>query len=87
MPFARDGHRVFYARTGFLGLDRAPTLEAVQGQAGVEGIDRIYEVGLPGEFDFNLYKGELEGETLEQAAEAIQAMEARRTTGKILLKP
>ena len=43
LPFARDGHRVFYARTGFLGLDREPTLQPVQ------GIERIYEVGLPGE--------------------------------------
>ncbi|HEY1249620.1 MAG TPA: glycosyltransferase [Thermoanaerobaculia bacterium] len=70
-PFARDGHRVFYARTGFLGLDREPTL------ARVEGVDRVFEVGLPGEFDFNLYRGELEGESLEQAAEAVDAI-ARR---------
>jgi GT2 family glycosyltransferase/glycosyltransferase involved in cell wall biosynthesis len=36
--------------------------------------ERIYEVGLPGEFDFNLYGGELEGETLDQACEGIDAL-------------
>jgi len=71
LPFARDGHRVFYARTGFLGLDREPTIHSV------EGVERIYEVGLPGEFDFNLYEGQLEGETLEQAAEAVDALAGR----------
>jgi GT2 family glycosyltransferase/glycosyltransferase involved in cell wall biosynthesis len=36
--------------------------------------ERIYEVGLPGEFDFDLYGGELEGETLDQACEGIDAL-------------
>ncbi|MEP6993086.1 MAG: glycosyltransferase, partial [Acidobacteriota bacterium] len=68
-PFAQDGHRVFYLKTAFLGLDREPTLRAVA--------DRITEVGLPGEFDFNLYADALEGETLEQALEAIAALAER----------
>ncbi|HEY2797274.1 MAG TPA: glycosyltransferase [Thermoanaerobaculia bacterium] len=77
MPFARDGHRVFYARTGFLGLDREPTVRPVEGVGVGVGMERVYEVGLPGEYDFNLYRGELEGETLEQAAEAVDALAAR----------
>jgi GT2 family glycosyltransferase/glycosyltransferase involved in cell wall biosynthesis len=56
-------------KTGFLGLDREPTLRAVA--------ERIYEVGLPGEFDFNLYGGELEGETLDQACEGVGALVRR----------
>ena len=48
--FAADGHRVFYARTGFLGLDREPGLEPVA--------DRVFEVALPGEHDFDLYGAE-----------------------------
>ena len=46
-------------------------------QGGEAGLERIYEVALPGEFDFNLYRGELEGETLEQAAEAVDAVASR----------
>jgi glycosyltransferase involved in cell wall biosynthesis len=73
MPFAKDGHRVFYGRTGLLGLDREPTVR--------ELADRVYEVGLPGEFDFDLYAGELEGETLEQAAGGVDALVSRLGIG------
>lgn len=73
MPFAQDGHRVFYGRTGLLGLDREPTVR--------ELADRVYEVGLPGEFDFDLYAGELEGETLEQAAAGVDALVSRLGIG------
>jgi GT2 family glycosyltransferase/glycosyltransferase involved in cell wall biosynthesis len=38
-------------------------------------------VGLPGEFDFNLYAAELEGETLEQAAEGVDALVSRLGIG------
>ncbi len=52
-----------------LGLDHEPTLRAVS--------DRVYEAGLPGEFDFELYGETLEGESLDQAFEGIQEL-ARR---------
>ena len=68
-PFARDGHRVFYLKTGFLGLDREPALSRLA--------DRIFEVGLPGEYDYNLYADALEGETLRQACDGLGEL-ARR---------
>ena len=73
-PFAQDGHRVFYMKTGFLGLDREPTLHRVS--------DRIYEVGLPGDFDFDLYGGELQGETLDQALEGIATLASGHGIGE-----
>ena len=43
-PFARDGHRVFYLKTGFLGLDREPVLRPLRNmippvRAGGVGLD------------------------------------------------
>ncbi len=68
-PFAADGHRVFYAKTGFLGLDREPEISEVG--------ERIWEVSLPGEHDFDLYARSLAGETLEQALTAILELSER----------
>ena len=73
-PFARDGHRVFYLKTGFLGLDREPVLRPLAG--------RIFEVALPGEFDFNLYGDSLEGETLRQALDGIGELAERHGIGE-----
>ncbi len=61
--FAADGHRVFYAKTGFLGLDREPEVS--------ELAERTWEVSLPGEHDFDFYSRTLAEETLEQSYSAI----------------
>ncbi len=68
-PFAAAGHRVFYAKTGFLGLDREPELAEVG--------ERVFEVGLPGEHDFDVYGRTLEGETLDQAFSGMSDLAAR----------
>ncbi|HVQ54199.1 MAG TPA: orotate phosphoribosyltransferase [Thermoanaerobaculia bacterium] len=57
---------MFYPRTGFLGLDREPGLERVA--------DRVFEIALPGEHDFDIYGRTLGGETLEQAFEALAGL-------------
>jgi GT2 family glycosyltransferase/glycosyltransferase involved in cell wall biosynthesis len=67
--FAEDGHRVFYARTGFLGLDREPEVRELR--------PRVFEVALPGEHDFEIYSRTLAGETLSQAVEAIAELGRR----------
>jgi GT2 family glycosyltransferase/glycosyltransferase involved in cell wall biosynthesis len=51
-------------KTGFLGLDRDFEVARIA--------DRVFEVALPGEHDFNVYSGTLEGETLEQAFAALE---------------
>ena len=72
--FAEDGHRVFYAKTGFLGLDREPELRELR--------PRVFEVALPGEHDFELYSRTLSGETLSQAAEAIAELAGHHFLGR-----
>ena len=57
---------MFYARTGFLGLDREPDVARVAA--------RVFEVALPGEHDFDVYGRTLGGETLEQAFEALAGL-------------
>ena len=68
-PFAAAGHRVFYGKTGFLGLDREPELSVAA--------ERVFEVALPGEHDFDIYGRTLEGETLDQALSAIAELAER----------
>jgi len=76
--FAADGHRVFYARTGFLGLDREPELSTVA--------ERVFEVALPGEHDFDIYSRTLAGETLAQALDGVGALrEHCRFSGDLVL--
>jgi len=71
--FAADGHRVFYLRTAFLGLDRDPRVAPFStGDRKGSGLARnVYDVALPGEADLDLYSGRLEGETLRQAEDAL----------------
>ena len=76
--FTEDGHRVFYLKTGLLGLDREPVLRALA--------ERVFEVALPGEHDFNVYSGALEGETLAQAAEALgEVLEQQRVSEAVIV--
>ncbi len=77
-PFAANGHRVFYGRTGFLGLDREPELRDLA--------ERVWEVSLPGEHDFDIYARTVEGETLSQSFGAITELaERHRIRDAILL--
>ncbi|MEX0879671.1 MAG: glycosyltransferase [Thermoanaerobaculia bacterium] len=75
--FADDGHRVFYLKTGFLGLDREPEVRPLA--------ERVYEVALPGEHDFNLYGGALDGETLAQTEQAIGALVSLQGLSDVVL--
>jgi len=63
--FARDGHRVFYIRPSFLGVDRA--------QAEVVSLsERIYELALPGRNDLTIYQDQLTDLTLEKSCAALR---------------
>jgi len=63
--FARQGHRVFYLRTRFHGLD--------QRKVDVYCIaERIFELGLPGSADTIIYHDDLSGTTLDRALNALR---------------
>jgi glycosyltransferase involved in cell wall biosynthesis len=65
IQFARDGHRVFYLRTGFTGLER-------QSVDVYSPSERVYELALPGNPDTIIYKDLLTSSTLDQALSALQ---------------
>ncbi|HEX4440679.1 MAG TPA: glycosyltransferase, partial [Thermoanaerobaculia bacterium] len=75
--FAADGHRVFYLRTAFLGLDRDPRVSSLS--------KGVYDVGIPGEADLDLYSGRLEGETLRQAEDALLRVATEEGIGDAVL--
>ncbi len=60
---------MFYGKTSFLGLDREPELAEVA--------ERVFEIGLPGEHDFDLYGRTVGGETLDQAFAGIAELAER----------
>jgi GT2 family glycosyltransferase/SAM-dependent methyltransferase len=61
--FAREGHRVFYLRSTFNGLERPLSIQPLG--------EQIYELVLPGDTSTFIYRDELTGTTLEQATAAL----------------
>ena len=68
--FARDGHRVFYLRIRFTGLEQ----DCVEVREIAEG---IYELGLPGELSTVIYEDRLIEPTLGKALAALKEFALR----------